>query len=256
MQHFQRDGFDFAFVDRRPERGSGEPVLLIHGFASNHFTNWVSPGWMKTLADAGYRALAFDNRGHGETSKSYDASAYTPQKMAGDAVALLDHLEIETVHVMGYSMGARISAFMALTEPQRVATLVFGGLGIGMVDGVGDWNSIAAALLAEDPSQTTQPRARAFRSFADQTRSDRRALAACIATSRELLTESQIASITQPTLIAVGTKDDIAGSPHELASLMPNAVAFDIEGRDHMLAVGDRTFKARVLDFLSEHPLV
>lgn len=255
MSRFQHDGFDFAFIDRQPERGTGQPVLLIHGFASNHFTNWVSPGWMKTLADAGYRLIAFDNRGHGETSKSYDKSAYTPQKMASDAVALLNHLEIETAHVMGYSMGARISAFMALAEPQRVATLVFGGLGIGMVDGVGDWDPIADALLADQPEQTTHPRGRAFRAFADQTKSDRRALAACIATSRELLTENDMARITQPTLIAVGTKDDIGGSAAELAVIMPNAVAFDIEGRDHMLAVGDKTFKARVLDFLSEHPL-
>ncbi|RFC64834.1 MULTISPECIES: alpha/beta fold hydrolase [Mesorhizobium] len=256
MQHFQHDGFDFAYVDRKPERGAAEPVLLIHGFASNHFTNWISPGWMKTLAEAGYRPIAFDNRGHGETSKSYDPAVYTPEKMASDAVALLDHLGIETAHVMGYSMGSRISAFMALAEPQRVATLVFGGLGIGMVDGVGDWDPIATALLAEDPSQTKHGRARSFRAFADQTKSDRRALAACITTSRALLTEDQVARITQPTLIAVGTKDDIAGSGEELAAIMPNAVAFDIEGRDHMLAVGDKTFKTRVLDFLAEHPLI
>ena len=255
MQHFTHDGFDFAYLDRVPEKGSGEPVLLIHGFASNHFTNWVSPGWMKTLADAGYRPIALDNRGHGQTSKSYDPADYTPGKMASDAVALLDHLNIERAHVMGYSMGARISAFLALAEPQRVATLVFGGLGIGMVDGVGDWDPIAAALVADDPSQTTSARGRAFRKFADQTKSDRHALAACISTSREILTESDMARITQPTLIAVGTTDDIAGSAEELAALMPNAVTFDIDGRDHMLAVGDRTFKARVLEFLSDHPL-
>lgn len=255
MQSFRHDGFDIAFVDRPPERGSGEPVLLIHGFASNHFTNWVSPGWMKTLADAGYRPIALDNRGHGESSKSYDPDDYTPRKLASDAAALLDHLDIGTAHVMGYSMGARISAFLALAEPQRVATLVFGGLGIGMVDGVGDWDPIAAALVADDPSATTHPRGRAFRAFADQTRSDRRALAACISTSRQELSEADMARIAQPTLIAVGTKDDIAGSARDLAALMPNAVAFDIEGRDHMLAVGDKTFKARVTEFLAEHPI-
>ncbi|MGE3364149.1 MAG: alpha/beta fold hydrolase [Rhizobiaceae bacterium] len=255
MQRFSHDGFELAFVDRAADGGSGEAVLLIHGFASNHFTNWVSPGWMKTLAEAGYRSIAFDNRGHGESSKSYDKAAYTPTKMASDAVALLDHLGIEKAHVMGYSMGARISAFLALEEPQRVATLVFGGLGIGMVDGVGDWDPIAEALIAPDPSTTTHPRGKAFRTFADQTKSDRQALAACIATSRELLSEDEMSRITQPTLIAVGTKDDISGSASELAALMPNAAAFDIEGRDHMLAVGDKTFKARVLEFLRANPI-
>jgi pimeloyl-ACP methyl ester carboxylesterase len=258
MQRFTHDGFELAFVDRQPDKdgpGNGEPVLLIHGFASNHFTNWVSPGWMKTLADAGYRSVALDNRGHGESGKSYDGEDYTPARMADDAAALLDHLGIAHAHVMGYSMGARVSAFMALRHPHRVATLVFGGLGIGMVDGVGDWDPIADALLAPDPAQVTHARGKSFRTFADQTKSDRRALAACIATSRELLSEDDMARIAQPTLIAVGTKDDIGGSASELAAMMPNAVAFDIEGRDHMLAVGDKSFKARVLEFLSAHPI-
>lgn len=255
MQFFNHDGFDFAYLDRQPAKGKGDPVLLIHGFASSHYVNWVSPGWFKTLGDAGYRAIALDNLGHGSSSKSYEEADYTPQRMASDAAALLDHLGIERAHVMGYSMGARISAFLALAEPARVATLVFGGLGIGIVDGVGDWDPIAAGLLAEDPAKTTHPRARAFRAFADQTRSDRRALAACIAKSREQLTEDQLARIAQPTLIAVGTRDDIGGSPDELAALMPHATAFHIEDRDHMLAVGDKSFKKRVLEFYGDNPL-
>jgi pimeloyl-ACP methyl ester carboxylesterase len=252
---FSHDRFDLAYIDRKPERGSGDPILLIHGFASSLQVNWVVPGWAKVLTDAGYRVIALDNRGHGQSTKSYDPGDYTPEKMAGDAAALLNYLGIESAHVMGYSMGARISAFLALAEPQLVATLVFGGLGIGMVEGVGDWDPIADALLAPDPAAIEHSRGKAFRAFADQTKSDRLALAACISTSRTLLTEDQIERIAQPTLVAVGTKDDIGGSPDELASLMPHGEAFAIEGRDHMLAVGDRTFKQRVLELLSEHPL-
>jgi pimeloyl-ACP methyl ester carboxylesterase len=252
---FSHDGFDLAYVDRKPERGTGNPILLVHGFASSLQVNWVVPGWAKVLNDAGYRVIALDNRGHGQSSKSYDPRDYTPEKMAGDAAALLAHLGVESAHVMGYSMGARISAFLALVEPQLVATLVFGGLGIGMVEGVGDWDPIADALLAPDPRAIEHSRGKAFRAFADQTKSDRRALAACISTSRTLLSEDEIERIAQPTLVAVGTNDDIGGSPEELASLMPNGEAFEIEGRDHMLAVGDRTFKRRVLEFLAEHPL-
>lgn len=254
MQSFSHDGFDLAFLDLPPE-GGGEPVLLIHGFASSAQVNWVSPGWIKTLNDAGYRAIAIDNRGHGGSSKSYEPADYTPQKMAGDAAALLDHLGIPRAHVMGYSMGARIAAFLALAEPAKVATLVFGGLGIGMVDGVGDWDPIADALLAPDPSTIAHPRGKTFRAFADQTRSDRRALAACISTSRTLLSEDEVSRIAAPTLVAVGTTDDIAGSASELAALMPNAQSFDIEGRDHMLSVGDRTFKKQVLEFFAANPL-
>jgi pimeloyl-ACP methyl ester carboxylesterase len=255
MQFFNHDGFDLAFLDRPPASGPGDPVLLIHGFASSHYVNWVSPGWFKTLNDAGYRAIALDNRGHGSSTKSYDEADYTPDRMASDAAALLDHLGIESAHVMGYSMGARVSAFLALSNPGKVATLVFGGLGVGLVDGVGDWDPIAEALLAPDPASITHARGKTFRAFADQTKSDRRALAACIIGSRAKLSESQVARIAQPTLIAVGTRDDIAGSPDELAALMPNAAVFHIEGRDHMLSVGDRTFKRRVLEFYEEHAL-
>ncbi len=255
MQFFSHDGFDLAFLDREPTSGAGDPVLLIHGFASSHYVNWLSPGWFKTLNDAGYRVIALDNRGHGSSSKSYDQADYSPEKMASDAAALLDHLGIEQAHVMGYSMGARISAFMALSDPDKVATLVFGGLGIGLVDGVGDWDPIADALLAPDPAGIAHARGRTFRAFADQTRSDRRALAACIIGSRTELSEAEVARIARPTLIAVGTKDDIAGSADELAALMPNATPFAIEGRDHMLSVGDKTFKQRVLEFYREHPL-
>lgn len=255
MQFFTHDGFDLAFVDRQPSSGGGDPVLMIHGFASSHYVNWVSPGWFKTLNDAGYRAIALDNRGHGSSSKSYDEDDYAPDKMASDAAALLTHLGIGRAHVMGYSMGARVSAFLALSDPDKVATLVLGGLGVGLVDGVGDWDPIADALLAPDPAGIAHARGKTFRAFADQTRSDRRALAACIVGSRALLSEDEVARIAQPTLIAVGTRDDIAGSPDELAALMPNATAFHIEGRDHMLSVGDRTFKKRVLEFYGEHAL-
>lgn len=255
MQRFSHDGFDIAYLDRPPTSGRGDPVLMIHGFASSHYVNWVSPGWFKTLNDAGYRAIALDNRGHGSSTRSYEQAAYTPQAMASDAAALLVHLGIDRAHVMGYSMGARISAFLALSDPDKVATLVLGGLGIGMVDGVGDWDPIAEALLADEPAAITHERGKMFRAFADQTHSDRRALAACIIASRTLLSEEEMARIAQPTLIAVGTKDDIAGSPDELAALMPNAKAFSIEGRDHMLSVGDKTFKQQVLQFYAENPL-
>lgn len=254
MQFFEHDGFDLAYIDQVPE-GGGDPIMLIHGFASTHIVNWVATGWVRTLHDAGYRVIAFDNRGHGQSSASYEPGDYTPEKMAGDAAALLRHLNVEKAHVMGYSMGARIAAFLAIAEPHLVASLVFGGLGGGMVDGVGDWDPIADALLADDPSTIASARGKLFRAFADQTKSDRRALAACISTSRELLTEGDVAGIAQPTLVAVGSKDDIGGTPDALAHLMPHAEGFSIEGRDHMLAVGDRTFKQRVVRFLGEHSL-
>ncbi len=251
MTTFFHDGFDLAYLDE----GEGDPVLLLHGFASNTAINWINPGWVKTLRDAGYRVVAFDHRGHGKSTKSYDPGDYHTTRMASDGIALLDHLHIRQAHVMGYSMGARVAAFLALKAPNHVTTLVFGGLGSGMVDGVGDWDPIAEALSADDASTITHPRGKMFRTFADQTQSDRKALAVCIAQSRAELTPDDMARIKQPTLVAVGTTDDIGGSPERLANMMPNAESFGIEGRDHMLSVGDKTFKARVLQFYQNHPL-
>lgn len=255
MHSFIHDGFEIAYIDRKPEHGAGEPVLLIHGFSSSYSVNWVTPGWVKALTEAGYRAIAFDNRGHGRSTKSYDEASYRPLAMAEDGVGLLDHLNVERAHIFGYSMGARISAQLAIAHPDRVATLILGGLGYGMVDGVGDWDPIAEALLADDPSTIEHPRGKMFRAFADQTKSDRKALAACIVTSRQLIASQDVARINQPTLIGIGTKDDIAGSGQKLAALIPGAEAFDIEGRDHMLSVGDRSWKAKVLGFLKDHPI-
>ncbi len=133
IEYFEHDGLRLAYR----QDGEGDPILLIHGFASSSLVNWVSPGWFRTLTEAGYRVIAIDNRGHGLSAKPHDADEYTPTKMAADAAALLDHLGIEKAHVMGYSMGARISAFLALEHPERVHSAVFGGLGIGMVTGAG-----------------------------------------------------------------------------------------------------------------------
>jgi non-heme chloroperoxidase len=245
--HFVHDGLTLAYFDEGDPNGT--PVLLIHGFASTANVNWMHPGWLKTLGDAGYRVIAIDNRGHGASDKPHDAEAYRPWIMAEDAIALLDHLGIQQANVMGYSMGARISAFLALAHPDRVLSLVFGGLGIGMTDGVGDWDPIADALLAPSLDSVTHARGHMFRAFAEQTKSDRTALAACIRGSRDLISRADMAKIEAPTLVGVGTKDDIAGSPQELAALMPRGEALDIPNRDHMLAVGDRVFKAAVLAF-------
>jgi pimeloyl-ACP methyl ester carboxylesterase len=91
-----------------------------------------------------------------------------------------------------------------------------------------------------------------FRAFAQQTKSDLKALAACIRGSRQVLTREQVGAIGIPVMVAVGTKDDVAGSPEALAALIPGAKALPIPDRDHMLAVGDKVYKASVLEFLNQ----
>ena len=250
MPIFNHGDVEIAFLDE----GEGDPIVLVHGFASSKEFNWLLPGWVSTLTRAGRRVIALDDRGHGQSSKLYDPAAYHSDLMAEDVRALLDHLSIDRADIMGYSMGARITAFLALRHPERVRSIILGGLGSKLVDGVGLPEEIAIALEAPSLDDVTDPLGRTFRAFADQTKSDRRALAACIRGSRQVMTREQVAQIKMPTLIGVGTKDEIAGSPEELAALMPDARALPITGRDHMLAVGDKIFKAGVLDFLAGRP--
>lgn len=252
LRHFSHDGLRLAYLDRQDEGGHGTPVLLIHGFASSIATNWEGPAWIKSLAGAGYRVIAIENRGHGASDKPHDPAAYATPLMAADALALLDHLGIDRAFVQGYSMGARISAFLALAQPQRVRGLALGGLGIHLVEGVGLPIGIAEALEIADKSLITDPTQRMFRLFAEANRGDLVALAACIRGSRQVLSREDVARISVPTLISVGTNDPIAGAPQPLAALMPDARAFSIQGRDHNLAVGDKTHRAAVLAFFDE----
>lgn len=247
MPTFRHGAIEIAFLDE----GEGEPILLVHGFASSKEVNWVLPGWIKTLTGAGRRVIAPDNRGHGESTKLYDPADYHTTLMAEDVRALLDHLAIERADVMGYSMGARIGAFLALKRPDRVRSLILGGLGIKLVEGAGLPDSIATALEAPSLDDVTDPVGRMFRAFAEQTKSDLRALAACIRGSRQVMSREEAASIQAPVLVAVGGKDPIAGSPQALASLVPQGRALEIPNRDHQLAVGDKVFKAGVIDFLN-----
>jgi pimeloyl-ACP methyl ester carboxylesterase len=125
---------------------------------------------------------------------------------------------------------------------------------MGLINGVGDPERIAAGLEAPSLVDVADPGARQFRSFAEQTHSDLRALAACMRGSRQTLTREEAGRIAIPLLVAVGSKDTIAGPPEELAALVPNAKALIIPNRDHMLAVGDKTYKAAVLEFLNKRP--
>jgi pimeloyl-ACP methyl ester carboxylesterase len=250
MHSFDSDGIRLVYRDE----GEGDPILLIHGFASNTATNWADTGWISYLVKNGRRVIAFDNRGHGLSEKLYDPDAYGAPSMAEDAIRLLDRLSIERADILGYSMGARIAAFLVLRHAERIRSAVFGGLGINMVRGMVGSGPLAKALEADSIADVSNDTARSFRAFAEQTGSDLKALAACMRGPRERITPEELATIRVPILVAVGTEDVIGGSGSELAKLIPGAKLLEIVGRDHMKAVGDPSFKQGVLDFLTKRP--
>jgi pimeloyl-ACP methyl ester carboxylesterase len=247
MPSFHNGHVEIAYLDE----GEGEPILLVHGFASTKTVNWVYPAWVSELKRNGRRVIALDNRGHGDSSKLYDAEQYHIPIMVSDVTALMDHLAIESADIMGYSLGSRMAAWLAHSQPQRLRSAILGGIGIGLIEGGGPGENVAQALEADSLDEVTDPMGRTFRAFADQTRSDRRALAACMRGSRRLMTREEAGAIEVPVLIAVGTVDEIAGSAAALAKIIPGSKVLDIPNRDHMRAVGDKIYKAGVLDFLA-----
>jgi pimeloyl-ACP methyl ester carboxylesterase len=246
MHKFNSDGVEIAF----DEAGAGEPVLLIHGFASNASVNWWDTGWVKTLTEAGRRVITFDNRGHGESGKLHDPAHYTVPKMAGDALRLLDHLNIARTDVMGYSMGARITAWLTVHHPTRVRRAVFAGLASRIITGVGGGEAIAQGLEAATLADVKEATPRAFRIFAERTGSDMKALAACMRAGRIKMTAEELGAINLPVLIVAGEQDEVAGSVPELAAIIPGSKGVVIPNRNHMNAVGDRDYKQAVVEFL------
>jgi pimeloyl-ACP methyl ester carboxylesterase len=247
VQHFSSAGVDIAFRDE----GEGPPVLLVHGFASSSRINWLNPSWFVALNKAGFRAIAIDNRGHGESEKLYAPADYPVATMAEDAARLLDHLGVETADVIGYSMGGRIGVALAIEHPARVRRLVLGGVGESLVAGMRNGEAIAQALEASDPEEVEDEAALGFRRFADRNGSDRRALAAC---ARALVTPfapERIAEIGQEVLIVNGAEDRVAGSTEALTALLRRSKLLEIPRRDHMTTVGDKAFKEAALEFLA-----
>lgn len=247
MEQFRSfDGADIAYIDR----GDGPTVVLHHGFASDHEGNWVSSGVVDALLAAGRRVVAFDARAHGRSAKPHDPAAYADNAMERDLRGLFDHLALDDVDLVGYSMGAIVSAHFTPDEP-RVRTLVLGGVGAGitverprkMVD------AMTEGLLADDPSTVTNPVGRAFRAFADSTGADRRALAA-IQQAGAHAAPAPVRRIAVPTLVLVGKADALVGDPQALAALIPDAECTIIDG-DHLGAVRDPAFAPTIVDWVS-----
>jgi pimeloyl-ACP methyl ester carboxylesterase len=249
MARFQTsDGLTLAYDDV----GEGRPIVLVHGFASNRQTNWIGPGWYEALTDSGRRVVALDLRGHGASDKPHDSAAYTEAAMARDAIALLDHLGVQRADYMGYSMGGFIGVSAAAIAPGRWGRIVLAGIGKNYAgESIVDPQDIADGLLAPSLAEVAGAVPRQFRRFAETSGNDLKALAACMLRPRRSLTAGELAHVANPVLVVTGDRDTISGPPEPLAALFPRGECALIPGRDHMTAVGDKAYKAIVLEFLA-----
>jgi pimeloyl-ACP methyl ester carboxylesterase len=246
-----RDGLRIAYE----VIGEGAPALLVHGFGSSRAQNWRATGWYGALSGGGYRVIAMDCRGHGDSDKPHDPALYGYRLMASDALCVLEAAGAARAAVLGYSMGGHLGIELLMNHPDVVEKLVLAGVGENYLRApFGSRFAIAEALEEPDASRIADPVQKMFRSFADQPGKDRAALAACARGERKPYTAEELAQARRPVLVVCGGNDTISGAAAPLAAAIPGARAVTIPGRDHMSAVGDKGTKEAVVEFLREIP--
>jgi pimeloyl-ACP methyl ester carboxylesterase len=252
MPTFTSDGLTLAYDDNVPPGGGERTIVLVHGFSSNRSEGWKRTGWYTAFDRRRIRCIALDQRGHGESAKPHESEAYARDKLAGDVIALLDHLGLNRVDLFGYSMGSRTALATALRAPERISNLMLGGVGGTLIGerALPGGNPMAQAMLAEDPETITEPMLKSFRQFADEQGEDRQALAAMTGAVNPAFDRDAMAMLPMPVLVVAGQGDTGAGDPADLAAVFPHAHAITVPGCDHFSAIPHALTKAAVFDFL------
>ena len=247
------NGVSLAYDDIAPPGPPQRTILLLHGFASNRAEGWKRTGWYAALERRGFRTIALDQRGHGESVRSHDPADYGRPQLAADALALLDHLGVGRVDVLGYSMGTRTALQMAIDAPDRISNLLLGGVGGKLFDpprAPENGETIVTAMTAEDPASIKTEFLKSFRQFADEQGEDREALAAFSQTQNPPLDQGALARLPMPVLVVAGSGDQGAGDPEALARVFPYGKGVSLPGCDHFSAIPHASTKATVFDFL------
>lgn len=249
---FDSNGVQLRYV----EAGTGEPIVLVHGFIGNVESSWVETGVLANLAK-GYHVIALDNRGHGKSGKPHDPKAYG-KEMSEDIVRLLDHLNIRRAHIVGYSMGARIVATLLTTHPERFLTATLGGPSVGLnwtaeddrhlelraaETEKGSFRSVILTTLTKGQPTPTDEEIRQTSQQASQKildgGGDLMALAAVVRGFRNLtVTDAQMAAVRVPTLVVVGSLDPLVATANQLKSVMPSLKVVVVQGASHTGASG------------------
>jgi pimeloyl-ACP methyl ester carboxylesterase len=232
-----RIAYDFA---------AGEhPVLLVHGFGSDAAVTWHGTGWVRALSEAGRASVTPDLRGHGRSDKPHRSADYAPRQLAADLVAVLDQLELEEVDVIGYSMGARVSAALTQLAPERVHKLVVGGAGPLELFETWDMEEMSRFLAGDGvPADATIA---AVLGAAIDAGADPEALAACV---QGVAGARLDVAPSIPTLYVAGGADRIPDGVEEIARAR-GAEYLELPGRTHINALTSRQFKTAALEFLA-----
>ncbi len=258
-KHIDANGVQIRFTDE----GNGQAVILIHGFAANAELNWRLPGITAALAEQ-YRVIALDVRGHGRSAKPHETNAYGLE-MVNDVIRVMDHLEVDKAHLVGYSMGGFITMKLMTHHPDRVISATLGGSGGIRDDFDHGWDKAMAEKLDGgasfvDALVTTLPKDLSLQDsqiammkamFGNQ---DNKALTAVLRSWHELTVSNASLKNNQiPTLFIYGSDEDETTRAYieALKDQMANAEFRMIEGTDHLTTAASSEFRESLLKFLA-----
>jgi pimeloyl-ACP methyl ester carboxylesterase len=244
MEFLTSDGVKIALY----EMGQGQPLILIHGYFSNAQTNWIKYGHAALLANAGFRVIMPDLRAHGQSDKPHDPKYYSPDILADDQFALIEHLGLTDFDLCGYSLGGRIVGRM-LVKGCRLKRAIIMGMGLeGMInakargqhfrhilDNLGQHERGSPAWMAEAFLKTTGGDPVALKYILD---------------SFGDTSEAELASIETEIAVICGAEDQDNGSAQALANALPNGLYIEIPG-NHMGAVTKPELGQAIWDALS-----
>lgn len=231
------------------EVGEGRPVVLIHGYFSDAWTNWIRYGHAAAIAERGFRVIMPDLRAHGSSDRPHDPAAYPSDALTRDGHALIAHLGLCDYDLGGYSLGARTVVRMLATDaaPRRV---VIAGMGLdGLLHTGRRVDHFQRILSDPDGHRRGSPEWLAA-AFLKTTGGDPEALMGVLATFVDTPADA-IAAIAQPVLVVAGEEDDDNGSAPDLAAALPHGRYVAVPG-GHMSSVVKPELGAAIADFLAD----
>jgi pimeloyl-ACP methyl ester carboxylesterase len=228
-------------------KGTGRPVVMLHGLFSNAQMNWVKFGHAQKLVDAGFEVIMPDLRAHGDSASPHNSAAYPPDVLALDVAAVVEALGLTDFDLVGFSLGSRTAAG-AVISGVRPRKLVLSGMGL---EGLAGWARRAEFFIdAMDRFDEVKRGDPAFMavSFMKTMKVDRvaaRLLLQSVADTQP----AHLAAITMPTMVLCGDKDQDNGSAPKLAKILPDAKYVEIPGT-HMSSVTEGALGDALVAFL------
>lgn len=256
------DGVKIRYIDR----GEGTPVVLIHGFSASIEANWLMSGLVRTLRQD-YRVVALDVRGHGKSDKPHGKENYGT-KTVDDVLRLMDHLEIDKAHIVGYSMGGLMTLKMLVHHPDRFISAVPGAAGWAppdspqltflddLAESLEQGKGLGPLVNALWPDGDAKPTEEQIKAISDIIilQNDVLALAGAARGMAQLtVTQEQLEANTIPTLAIVGGADPIKTGVEAMAEVMANLEVVVVEGANHLSCFRTDTFRESLLEFLAKH---